>query len=91
MCRPALAVALLLATAPAANATEMTHEIKPDVRTVEPTGPGIREASVPAIAHAGTRSAEAATTRRKVDGYLILAAIIGAVTVFLLLMPLFMG
>ena len=43
MRRSALAVALLLATAPVAGATEISPEVKPELRAVEVATPTIRK------------------------------------------------
>lgn len=60
MRRTAAALALLLATAPVAGATEITPETKPEIRVVEGTAPAIRQDLAIAPAHADTRSTKAA-------------------------------
>jgi hypothetical protein len=55
-----MAFALLLATAPVAGATEITREIKPEVRAVEVAAPSIRQSPVAVAAQAEVRSTKAA-------------------------------
>lgn len=64
MRRTATALALLLATAPVAGATEITPEAKPNLQVVEAAAPAIRESVVVAPAHAEARSAETARARQ---------------------------
>lgn len=64
MRRSTLAVALLLATAPLAHATEVTPDVKPELRAVEVSAPSIRTDIVVAPARAEARSAKAATVQQ---------------------------
>ncbi len=61
MRRTVMAIAVLLATAPVASATEITPEIKPEVRAVEVSAPTIRQNLAVMPAHAEARSVK--TTR----------------------------
>ncbi len=64
MRRSALVVALLLATAPVANATEVTPNAKPDLRAVEVAAPSIREDIKVAPVRPETRSTKASTVQQ---------------------------
>ena len=81
----ALAVALLLATAPVVSATEVTRDVKPDLRAAEVSAPSIREGVVVVPARSETRSATAATVqerRMSTTTWVILGlAVIGAIAV----------
>ena len=57
----AFAVALLLAAAPVASATEVTPDVRPDVRAAAVSAPSIREGVVVVPARSEGRSTPAAT------------------------------
>ena len=64
MRRTAIALALLLAAAPVAGATEITPEVKPNLQVAETAAPAVRESVVVAPAQTEIRSAETARTRQ---------------------------
>lgn len=64
MRRTALALALLLATAPVAHATEGTPDVKPELRAVEVAAPNIRTDAVVAPARTEARSGKAAAVQQ---------------------------
>ncbi len=88
MRRTAMAIAVLLATAPVAGATEITPEIKPEVRAVEVAAPTIRQNLVVAPAQAEVRSAKATTRATQMDRHtwtiVIIALAVAAAALFLL-------
>ncbi len=86
MRRSALAVALLLATAPLVDATENARDIQPELRVVEAPAPTIRPAALVAPALAEARTPDAATTARWV-----VLGILAGVVVFLWSLPWLMG
>ena len=65
MRRTALAVALLLATAPVARAEGPATDVKPDLRAVEVAAPSVREDVVVAPARVDARSTTAATVQER--------------------------
>ena len=83
MRRSALAVALLLATAPVAGATEITPEARPEMRAVEVAAPSIRTDLVVAPARSETRSTDTATVRQRstTTTVILVLAVIGAIAV----------
>ncbi len=64
MRRSALALVLLLAAAPVANATQVTPGVKPDLRAAEGAAPIIRSDVVPAPARVEAQSIRASTVQR---------------------------
>ena len=64
MRRTAFAIALLLATAPLASATEIVPEVKPEMRAVEVAAPTIRQDAVVKANVVETRKATTATVQR---------------------------
>ena len=76
MRRSALAVALLLATAPVAGATEITPEVKPEMRAVEVAVPSIRKDVVIAASQVETRKAEVSRARQFSQRDLTLIAVV---------------
>lgn len=85
MRRSALAVALLLATAPLASANEVVPEVKPDLRAVDVAAPSVREGAVviPARAeHRTTTSRTAQTEGMSTTTLVILGlALVGAIVI----------
>lgn len=81
MRRTAAALALLLATAPVASATEIIPEAKPEIRVVEGTAPAIRQdiAIAPADAHS-TKAARTAQMDRESWTIVLVALAVIAVT-----------
>ena len=87
MRRSALAVVLLLAAAPIAGATEITPEVKPELRAVEVAVPAIRKQVVVAPAHADEVRNVSAARARQMDReswtiVLIAAAVIAVTLLF---------
>ena len=81
MRRSALAVALLLATAPVAHATEVTPEVKPELRAVEVATPSIRQDVMVAPARAEARNSRAAAVQGRMSTttiVILVLAVIGA-------------
>lgn len=83
MRRSVLAVALLLATAPIAGATEITPETKPEMRVVEVAAPSIREdvAVAPERAEARTTKSAAVQQMNTTTLVILVLAVIGALVV----------
>lgn len=83
MRRSAFAVALLLATAPIASATEIVPEVRPEMRVVEVAAPTIRQDAVVKSAVVENRKATKATTQRMNTTTLVILvlAVIGALVV----------
>lgn len=87
MRRSALAVALLLATAPVAGATEITPDAKPELRAVEVAVPQIRKQIAVAPARAEEVRNVSAARARQMDReswtiVLIAAAVIAVTLLF---------
>jgi hypothetical protein len=76
MRRTTLAVALLLATAPLAQATEVTPDVKPQLRAVEVAAPSIRTDLVVAPARAEAPSTKAATVQQMSLGTILIVALV---------------
>ncbi len=91
MRRSALAVALLLATAPVARATEVTPATGPELRVVEVAAPSIRKDVVVAPARAEARSTKAAAVERVGAGRLLIIVALATFILFYLSLPLLMG
>ena len=85
MRRSAFAVALLLATAPVASATEIAPDVKPDLRAAEVSAPSIREGIVVAPARSEARSTTAVAVqegRMSTTTWVILGlAAVGAIAI----------
>lgn len=87
MRRTAMAIALLLATAPVAGATEITREVKPEVRAVEVAAPSIRQNPVVAPAQAearDTKTTRATQMDRHTWTIVIIALAVAAAALFFL-------
>lgn len=78
-----LAVALLLATAPIAGATEITPETKPEMRVVEVAAPSVRTNVAVAPAHAEARTTKPAAAQQMNTTTLVILvlAVIGALVI----------
>jgi hypothetical protein len=76
MRRTTLAVALLLATAPLAQATEITPDVKPQLRAVEAAAPSIRTDVVVAPARAKALNTRAATVQQMSLGTILIIALV---------------
>ncbi|CAN5705786.1 hypothetical protein BH23GEM5_BH23GEM5_13450 [soil metagenome] len=76
MRRTTLAVALLLATAPLAQATEITPDVKPQLRAVEVAAPSIRTDVVVARARAEAPNTRAATVQQMSLGTILIIALV---------------
>lgn len=72
----ALALALLLAAAPAAHATEVTPDAKPEMRAVEVAAPKIRTDAVAVPARADARDAEAAAVQQLNVSTIVIIALV---------------
>jgi hypothetical protein len=84
MRRSVFAVALLLATTPRVSATEITPELKPEMRAVEVVTPTIRQDAVVRTAVAETRQTTRTTQQVSIVGDIILAALAVLGVVFIL-------
>lgn len=76
MRRSAFAVALLLATAPIASATEVPREVKPEMRAVEVAAPSIRQDVKVAPARGEVRNTRAATVQQMSLGNIVIIALV---------------
>ena len=89
MRRTALAVALLLATAPVARAEGPATDVKPDLRVVETTAPAVRQEAVkPIRVETEAPAKKTAATVQSLDRnfiYLVAAIAAGIVIAVLLL------
>ena len=87
MRRTAMALTLLVATAPVAGATEITPEIKPEVRAVQVAAPSIRQnpAVVPAQAEARTAKTTRATQMDRHTWTIVIIALAVAAAALLFL------
>jgi hypothetical protein len=83
MRRSVLAVAILLATAPVASATEAMPDVKPDLRAVEVAAPSVRTVVVVAPARAEVRTTETRTLvqRSTTTTVILVLAVIGAIAI----------
>jgi hypothetical protein len=84
MRRTALAIALLLASAPVARAETPVPTVQPDLQVVQTVAPTVRQEAVSVAAAAETRKATTATVQRRMSTttIVILAlAVIGALVV----------
>lgn len=76
MRRTMLAVALLLATAPLAQATEITPNVKPQLRAVEVAAPSVRTDVIVAPARAEAPKTKAATVQQMSLGTILIVALV---------------
>ncbi len=76
MRRTTFAVALLLATAPLAHATEIAPDVKPQLRAVEVAAPSIRTDVVVAAARAEAPNTRAATVQQMSLGTILIVALV---------------
>ena len=85
MRRSALAVALLLASAPVAGATEITPDVRPALRAVEVAAPSIRKdvtvAPTRAVTNAKTKRAAQFEGMSTTTVVILVLAIVGAIAV----------